>query len=121
MVPSPAMGDRQAPDAPGPSRLPSVRRRRLTPAPRRPASTLAPDERAAVTEAVRRANPRLPEPLLASAMEWAHAVRLQNLILDRVLAGEVDILPSHDGADLTFRSHRASNVVPFASLARARD
>jgi hypothetical protein len=113
------MGDRQPRDARQPSRMPSPRRRRPTPPPRHPASTLAPDERAAVTEAVRRANPRLPEPLLAFAMEWAHAVRLQSLILDRVLAGEVDILPSHDGADLTFRSHR-SNVLPFASLARAR-
>jgi hypothetical protein len=73
-----------------------------------------------LTEAVRRANPCLPPGLLDSAIEWAHAVRLQSLILDSVLAGEVDILPSHDAGDLTFRSHHARNVVPFEPLARAR-
>jgi hypothetical protein len=69
---------------------------------------------------VRRANPGLPAGLLDSAIEWARAVRLQSLILASVLAGEVDILSSRDGGDLTFRSHRASNVVAFDPLARVR-
>jgi hypothetical protein len=80
---------------------------------RQPAAVLAPDERAALADAMLRGNRQAPEPLLASAIEWANAVRLQGLLLDRVLSGDVDIVASHDGAELTFRPHRASNVVPF--------
>ncbi len=120
MVPSPSMAGRQPRDAPGRTETPPPRRRRRAAPPTQASPVLAPDECAALAEAVRRANPRLPEGLLASAIEWAHAVRLQSLILDSVLAGEVDILPSHDAGDLTFRSHRANNVVPFGSFARTR-
>jgi hypothetical protein len=78
-----------------------------------PAAVLAPDECAALTDAVLRGDRQAPERLLAAAFEWANAVRLQCLILDRVLSGEVDIVASRDGAELTFRPHRAANVVPF--------
>jgi hypothetical protein len=92
---------------------PDRRRRPVSPSSLAPAAILAPDECAALTAAVLRGNRRAPERLLGAAFEWANAVRLQGLILDRVLSGEVDIVASHDGAELTFRPHRAANVVPF--------
>jgi hypothetical protein len=80
-----------------------------------PPDLLAPGEQAALTRAVLRPNAAAPRPTITQALEWARTVRLQALILDKVLEGGVDILVSQDGSDLVFRAHAADNVIPLSA------
>jgi hypothetical protein len=75
-------------------------------------------EHAALEDAVTRANPQPPAALIADAVAWARSVRLHALLLDEVLAGQVDIVASPDGGDLSFRQHGAPNVIPFGPASR---
>ena len=63
--------------------------------------------------ALHQALPHQRDRLLADAVEWAHSVRLHALILDMVLAGEVDIEASADGDDLSFRPTDAARAISF--------
>jgi hypothetical protein len=46
-------------------------------------------------------------------VEWAGSVRLHAILLEMVLAGEVDIVPSADGGGLSFRQHSSDNIIWF--------
>jgi hypothetical protein len=76
-------------------------------------------EQTALEAAVARANPQPNDALLTDAVAWARSVRLHALLLDSVLAGDVDILASPATHDLTFRQRGATNVVPFGPASRA--
>ena len=84
-----------------------------------PPDVLGLAEHTAIAAAVTRANPQPHDALVAEAVAWARSVRLHALLLDSVLAGDVDILVSSDGRDLTFRQHGATNVIPFGPASRA--
>jgi hypothetical protein len=88
------------------------------PGPRTDPDLLAPDERAALTRALRRTSAAARAPSLSQTVEWARSVRLHALILESVLTGKVDILLSDDGSQMIFREHAAQGVVPIAGYQR---
>lgn len=79
---------------------------------------LGPAEYTALKDAVTRCNPHPSDGLIADAVAWARSVRLHALLLDKVLAGQVDIVALPDGGDLCFRQHGAPNVIPFGPASR---
>ena|SRR5438046_309858 len=75
-------------------------------------------ELATLKDAITRANPQPADAVIADAVAWARSVRMHAVLLDMVLAGEVDILASSDDGDLCFRQHGAPNVIPFGPAGR---